>query len=566
MQAKKLLIGALCLSFFAAYSCRTLEPYTIDAPEDLAQKIAEYEAEKEAGSDTPDDAVVIEVSPAVVGTEDNSSGWWTEFSQYFTIPVAKKLTVEFTNYGGASNWNNWVLACTTAAERGGAGYAEYFVIRSDNYGWGDGNYNASRMSLDIDGQAPVDDPWWATFREKINNASVVATIDHASEGTAYVSVVATALDGSIITETYNHPVSFTDDVNCFFVADGAHIKIEKAYISSSAYPILPDSEPAALSITGAPASIPCGTEDPDFWGNAKATVTFEDGSTLDVAKDNLVITEPDLSTPGTKTVIAIYNLTKKGVKAQKPVAGYYTIEAAAEIESLEIVTAPSADTYYFFDNTSLSFRPYGIELQANYAGGLSIPVSLDQVTISDIELVAGTQNVTFTYKPGSKAVTATTPIKLVKGSSAIGLADLSTPWWQHFYPDVKIPEGESITVELDQYSKCETNWNAACTILRKADKAEYCVVRLDNHGWGAGFVNEDANKESDWNWDLFAAMQNNAHLKITASNNGSTAEVRYDVLWENGEIHHQVYKNIAISNPDDVYFSLVPEAAYLVIK
>ena len=139
MQAKKLLLGAMCTAFFGMVACTGLEPYKIEAPGDLSEKIAEYKAEKEAEQAVPDDAVEIELSPEVVGAEDNSSGWWTEFSQYFTSPVAKKLVLSFVNYGtGVNNWNNWNLAITTPFARGTDGYVEYSVIRSDQYGWGSG--------------------------------------------------------------------------------------------------------------------------------------------------------------------------------------------------------------------------------------------------------------------------------------------------------------------------------------------------------------------------------------------------------------------------------------------
>lgn len=569
MKTKKYLLGAFCVALFSVAACAGLEPYTIDSPEDLPDKIAEYEAEKEAENQAPTDAIPIEVNPAVVGAEDNSSGWWTTWSQYFTVPVAKKLVVKFINYGGDNNWNNWVYAVSTAAERGADGYAEYFVLRADNWGWGNGDYSAERLSLDLDGTAPGDDAWWASFRDKMNGASVELSLDHASAGVAYLTVTSTALDGSVITETYNHPVSFTNDINGFFVADGAHIKIESAYLTSSDYPILPDSNPSKISFTGNPTAInySSNAEDMDFWGNTVATVTFEDQSTLTVNKEDLVIVEPDLSTPGIKTVVATYSLTKKGVAAAKPAAGYYNFELIAGLEALEITKQPSHNTYIYYDNTKLDFRPYGIELQAKYDGGTVVPLTLDDVTISDIVLQEGEQDVTITYKPGSKSVSTTTKVNLVKGVAGIGVPEINSAWWTYFATDRKVPSGESVSYEMDVYSVAAENWQSPVAILRKADLSlggagEYAVVRIDNYGWGTNFVNDDANKESDWNWDLFKPMLNNAHIKITATNNGNNAVIRYDVLWANGEEHFQLYKNIAINDAEDVYLSFTVDNCY----
>ena len=152
MKTRDLMLKALIATAFTAVvsvGCTGLEPYTIDAPDDLADKIAAYKAEKEAQNVVPDDAVPIEISPAVVGQEDNNSGWWADFSQYFTIPVAKKLVLKFKNYSlGEANYQNWVLAVTNAKERGGDGYAEYFVLRSDMWKWGSGD-NGSNTGVSL---------------------------------------------------------------------------------------------------------------------------------------------------------------------------------------------------------------------------------------------------------------------------------------------------------------------------------------------------------------------------------------------------------------------------------
>ena len=197
-------------------------------------------------------------------------------------------------------------------------------------------------------------------------------------------------------------------------------------------------------------------------------------------------------------------------------------------------------------------------------------LTLDDVTVSPIALVEGEQDVTFTYKPGSKPVTATTRINLVKGGLALGVPELNSAWWTYFAPDRKVPQGESVSFEMDVYSVAADNWQAPVAILRKGDLAlggagEYAVVRIDNFGWGSTFVNADENKESDWNWDSFLPMLTNAHVTITATNNGDNAVVRYDVLWANGEEHFQLYKNIAINDPDDVYLSCTVDNCYAVL-
>ncbi|MBQ3766335.1 MAG: hypothetical protein II874_06345 [Bacteroidales bacterium] len=576
MKTRELMLQALCAAAFTAAvsaGCTRLEPYTIDAPDDLAEKIADYQAEKDAGNVVPDDAVPIEIAPDVVGLEDNTSSWWADFSQYFTVPVAKKLILKFNNFSlGEANYQNWVLGVTNAKERGAEGYSEYFVLRADSWKWGSGDNGSNNgISLDMDGVAPDGDAWWEAFRDKMNGAEVELTVDHASEGTAYVTAVATATDGTIITETYSQSVSFVDDINVFLVADHAHFVLQSAFLASSDYPIIPDSNPASVVISGNPTAVNYSEnpEDVDYWGDAVVTVVFEDGSSMAVDKEKVSITAPDLTTPGNKTVVVTYNYTKKGVLTEAA-AGYYNFELVADLESLLIVQEPSHNTYYFYDNASLDFRPYGLQLQAVYQGGTTVDLTLDDVTVSPINPVEGEQEVTFTYKPGSKAVTASTRINLVKGGLALGVPELNSAWWTYFAPDRKVPQGESASFEMDVYSVAADNWQAPVAILRKGDltigaDGEYAVVRIDNFGWGSAFANADADKESDWNWDLFKPMLTNAHVTITATNNGDNAVIRYDVLWANGEEHYQLYKNIAINDPDDVYLSMTVDNCYAVL-
>ena len=71
-----------------------------------------------------------------IGTSDCSAAWWTSFSDYYRIPANGSIHLKFTNHtSGAGNWNNWNLCVSTDDERAGGNYSEYFVIRSDAYGW-----------------------------------------------------------------------------------------------------------------------------------------------------------------------------------------------------------------------------------------------------------------------------------------------------------------------------------------------------------------------------------------------------------------------------------------------
>ncbi len=570
MKTRKMMLGACCAAVMsAAFGCTGLEPYTIDAPEDLASKIAEYKAEKDAKK--TDDYEEIDITVSKVGADDNSSAWWTEFSQYFTIPSGKLLTIEFTNHGtGLENWHNWNLAITNPIERGGEGYAEYFVIRSDKYGWGNGDFDLALINLEIDGSAEID---WDVFKQKMNGAAVKMEIDHSRSDYVFVTATSTATDGSVLVETYNQKVSSTEDINAFLVVDNSHLDMKSANLTPSKIAEIPDEDATDIAVTGFPESVEVGTTFESLLeGTLVATITYADNSSANVDLEDVVFTaSPEFGTKvGKETVVYSYSKTKQGNYGPS-VAGYVTIEVTNPIVEIQISKAPSVTTYYFFENTELDFRPAGMEVTAIYADETSGSLPLSALTIAPIEVKEGTQDVKVTYKNGEKEISATTQITLVKGAYAVGLPDCTGGFWSAFTEaDKPIAAGESASWEMDVYSAAGENWHAPVAVLRKADltlgaEGEYAVVRLDNYGWGGGFVNADENKASDWNWTLFKPMLDNAHVVVTATNNGdNTATIRFDVTWANGENHFQEYKNIAIDSAD-AQLGVTIDSCYLVI-
>ena len=113
---------AAILAVFALTGCEKLDIYSIESPSDLQNRIDSIAAEKAKHS--TGDTTYIDIATAIVGAEDNSSGWWVAFSDYFTIPANKLLHLDFVNHGtGVNNWNNWNLALTNeVADRAGTGY------------------------------------------------------------------------------------------------------------------------------------------------------------------------------------------------------------------------------------------------------------------------------------------------------------------------------------------------------------------------------------------------------------------------------------------------------------
>ena len=113
------------------------------------------------------------------------------------------------------------------------------------------------------------------------------------------------------------------------------------------------------------------------------------------------------------------------------------------------------------------------------------------------------------------------------------------------------------------YSRAAENFHSPCVILRNAALAEYAVFRMDHFGWGTSWTDAVV-KTSNWNWDFFKPNLTYSLVTITVKNNGDgTANVKYDVVYPNGENHFQYYTNITVDSAD-LQTALVLESSYLV--
>ncbi len=158
-----------------------------------------------------------------IGASDCSSGWWQEFSNYFRIPAETSLRLTFTNHtAGDGNWQNWNLCLATDAERGEAGYNEYFVIRSDLYGWG-GAYDGANFT---NTGYPTNDDEWGIFRQDMNGANVVIDIKRVGPE-INVKATATCLNGKVYVENFHATCDEGDQiVRAFLIVDGSYLELD----------------------------------------------------------------------------------------------------------------------------------------------------------------------------------------------------------------------------------------------------------------------------------------------------------------------------------------------------
>jgi len=547
---------AIVLAALGLVGCQKLDIYSIDAPSDLQRRIDSIAAAKPNTGDT----TYLTIATPIVGAEDNSAAWWTAFTDYFTIPTNKLLHLEFVNHSsGAGNWNNWNLAVANA-ERDADGYAEYFVLRSDAYGWGNGDYDGKMITQnypDTDGDGDI----WNDFRITMQGAKVTLDVDHSATGNVFVTATAVGTNGTTLVETYQQPVSITADIVAFLICDGSYFEIKKAYLIPSKVTVVEDVSPVSIAIDGAPAFVELGNT--NFWGDATATVTYADGSSEKVDSADISFNViPDMTTLGKKTVVVAYSKTKQGAYG-KAVSTFYTLEVTNSVSSLEVTTLPTITTYYFFNSDPIVFNTTGIVVTATYSDGTKGILPNANLQFGKIPASSGSQNAVITYVGATKTVTTTCPLTLVKGMSQVGATDFSTAWWTAFSADYPIASGSSKTITMYCYSDNLANWHSPCTILRKADKTENAVVRMDNFGWGSGYGTATAT--SDWDWAKFTSSISGSKVVITVTNNGNnTADILYTVTYASGETHFQKYAGVTVDS-SDLNCALVTEVSYLVI-
>ena len=573
MRIKTLILKALAAVAFVAsvsVSCSEISFIEINPPADLQSKIDSIQAAKDAMN--TGDKTVIDIAVAEVGAKDYTSGWWVDFSQYFVVPQGKCLTVKFINHNGGSvnNWNNWNI-CVATGERDSDGYSEFFVLRSDAYGWGNGDYNGAMIGQDYpdtDGDGDI----WNDFRAHLDGASVEMQIDYAVAGVVFLTATHTAADGTVLTETYEQPVTGTT-VTAFLIADASFMEVKEAYLEPSKIEEIPDEMAASITVTGTPAAIEVGST--DFWGNGVATVTFADGATAVADTADITFVVPDLSTVGTKTIIYSYSKTKQG-NYGKAVAGTYTLEVTNPVVALEA----SANAYLIGGAKYVTLSPAAVKVVAEYADGTKAPLKSSQfsVVFADdkvvYEGVEGTYEnaYTVTYTSASGSVVETTGDFVIAKSShpaqdtPVGAEDFTNVWWTTFSQDWTVAPYESQTVSMTLSSAATGNFQSPCTILRKADATEYGVLRMDHYGWGASIGDGCTliTATSNWVWESFLTILSGSHISITVSNNGdNTASVRYNIISNNGENHFQYYDGIAIDS-ENFQFAIVTEGSYLV--
>lgn len=552
--------------------------FSVNSPDWLSEKIDSIEKSKVS---TEEVLVGMNEDVYTVGNTDFSSGFWTSFSKYYVVQDNQKWNAVFNlniNPSATNTYKNFALVITNDVDRGGTGYTEYGAIRFDNQPsgnseWGDHIDRScvqSNLTFETDKDKGVD---------KLGG-KVTLTVDRSRVDTFMVKIT-----NGTVTKTYIQPSKIANlnadesntNIRCFLVPEGSFIDFQQSNIEPiGGYTSAQDKAPVSMVLNNVPAEVDKGTTLEEAMQNVSATVTFEEGVTKVIPASELLFSAiNDMDEVGEKTLIVIYNKTFKGENAATPIVANAKFNVVAGIKAITVTQAPTRTNYYYYNsaavdgvNHTLAFDPTGIVVNATYVEGEPGVIDNSKLTFSRIPATAGKHEVTITTENGRTATVevnvAESAVKAVTPTPvSLGAEDCSAAWWTEFTKDMKIPAGETFEFNFTNYSSGAGNWNNYVLILRKADLAEYAVVRADNYGWGNGYAAcTPIGTQGDW--ATWLATMNGAKVKMFVTNcNNGTADIQAIVTGTDGSVTVQNYLGINTIDPSDLNVAFTVDSSHL---
>ena len=562
----------------ALTGCEGSDMYSVNSPDWLSEKIDSIEKSKVS---TEEVLVGMNEDVYTVGNTDFSSGFWSSFSKYYVVQDNQKWNAVFNlniNPSATNTYKNFALIITNDVDRGGTGYTEYGAIRFDNQPsgnseWGDHidrSFVQSNLTFETDTDKGVD---------KLGG-KVTLTVDRSRVDTFMVKTT-----NGTVTKTYIQPSKIANlnadesntNIRCFLVPEGSFIDFQQSNIEPiGGYTSAQDKAPVSMVLNNVPAEVDKGTTLEEAMQNVSATVTFEEGVTKVIPASELLFSAiNDMDEVGEKTLIVIYNKTFKGENAATPIVANAKFNVVAGIKTITVIQAPTRTNYYYYNsaavdgvNHTLAFDPTGMVVNATYVEGEPGVIDNSKLTFSRIPATAGKHEVTITTENGRTATVevnvAESAVKAVTPTPvSLGAEDCSTAWWTEFTKDMKIPAGETFEFNFTNYSSGVNNWNNYVLILRKADLAEYAVVRADNYGWGNGYAAcTPIGTQGDW--ATWLATMNGAKVKLFVTNcNNGTADVQAIVTGTDGSVTTQSYLGINTIDPSDLNVAFTVDSSHL---
>ena len=593
MRLLKKIAYACCSVTFGLLTltgCTDGELYDVNAPDWISDKIQEIEDSKKQPEDEVLEGMLEDVY--TFGKTDFTSGFWSAFSKYYVVPDGEKwnavINLHINPATDTKYFKNFALIISNDVDRGGEGYAEYGAIRFDvtgspetyNSQWGDHidfQYVSGTLLLNPDENET--DPNLQSLGGK-----VTLTVDRTSENAFSIKI-----QNASATKTYKQPYKLPNlnidksntNIRCFLVPEGSYIN----FLQSNIIPIggltsAEDKNPLSMVLQNVPDQVNAGTSLEEAVVGITAVVSFEEGVTKTVTAEELQFTAiPNMEELGTKTLVAIYNKTFKGENCNLPVVANATFEVVEKIVSIQVTAQPTHTQYYYYTSAAteamtdrtLAFLPEGLKVTATYADGSTQIIDNTKLSFSAIVAKAGTQTVTITADEATATVAvkvAESTVSTVSNSADIlGTEDNTTEWWTVFSDNFNVPTGETKSISFTNYTSLANNWSNFAVVLRKADLAEYAVVRADNYGWGAGYDGNASlvHNGTQGDWATWLADMNGAKVTVYVTNCGNgTTDIQAVMEGTSGTSYAQYYLGINKVDMNDLNFALTIEGGHLV--
>ncbi len=469
----------------------------------------------------------------VVGNTDCSTGWWTAFSNIWEVPAGQSKTVSFTNYtSGIENWHNFVAILQNTPYGHSAddaeGYMEYAVVRADNYGWGAG-YDACTPECDWD---------WDNFKSIMDGIDVNLTVTN-NGATADIVALCTTPGGKTYTQKYTGITTGGDLYFCLG-CEGAYLSLDTKIVGNT----------------------DCST---GWWSTFSDIWAVPEGQAKTVSFVN--------HTSGIENwhnFVAILQNTPAGHSAEA-FEGYmeYAVVRADNYGWGAGYDACTAESNWNWDTFKADMD--GAIVNLTVANNGATADVLCKVVTADGKVYF--QNYTGITTGGDLYFCLSGEgAYLSIDTVGVGNSDCSTGWWTKFSDIKKVDEGTTGYISFTNNTSGAENWHNFVVILQNTPTghgaadvegyAEYCVVRADNYGWGAGYEGIVV-PESNWDWETFKTDMDGARVLVAVTNNGATADIVAYVTTVEGKVYTQKYMGIATGG--DLYFCLGCEGAYLTI-
>ena len=511
MRILNKLVYACCSIAFglmALPSCEGGELYDVNAPDWISEKVDSIANSKK----DPEEEVLEGMQEDVYsfGNTDYTSGFWTAFSKYYVVPDGQKWHGVFNlNINPADNtyYKNFALVITNDADRGGEGYTEYGAYRFDttNDTLAYNSQWGSHLFFKYTSSTLMLSPV-DNLDETVQKlgGKVTLTVDRTSENAFSIKI-----QNASATKTYKQPYKLPN------------LNIDKSNTNIRCF-LVPEGSYINFLQSNI---IPIG-----------GLTSAEDKNPLSMVLQNV----PDQVNAGTSLEEAVVGITAV-VSFEEGVTKTVTAE------ELQFTAIPNMEEL----GTKTLVAIYNKTFKGE---NCNLPV----VANATFEVVEKIVSIQVTAQPTH------TQYYYYTSAATEAMTDRTLA----FLPEgLKVPTGETKSISFTNYTSLANNWSNFAVVLRKADLAEYAVVRADNYGWGAGYDGNASlvHNGTQGDWATWLADMNGAKVTVYVTNCGNgTTDIQAVMEGTSGTSYAQYYLGINKVDMNDLNFALTIEGGHLV--